>query len=275
MDFVFYDIETSGLSKAFDQILQFAAIRTDAEFNELDRFEIRCKLIPHIVPSPGAMRATKVTVKQLYEPEVSHYEMIRTIQQKFAAWSPAIFIGYNSIDFDENFLRQAFYQTLHPLYLTNTNGNCRMDALNIMQAAKIYAPHSIIFPSDGSLKLDQVAPANGFDHTNAHDALADVEATIYICKLLSQKAPKVWNSAVTLNHKASVVTFALSTAVFVHSDFYFGKPHSWALTALGVNPNDGAEVYAFDLQVDPTKFMKIQTKQSLSHSRPAGRKREP
>ena len=36
MAFVFYDTETTGLETAFDQILQFAAIKTDDELNELD-----------------------------------------------------------------------------------------------------------------------------------------------------------------------------------------------------------------------------------------------
>ena len=41
MTFIFYDTETTGTQTAFDQILQFAAIRTDDELNELDRFDIR------------------------------------------------------------------------------------------------------------------------------------------------------------------------------------------------------------------------------------------
>ena len=58
MSFVFYDTETTGTQTAFDQILQFAAIKTDDDLNELDRFEIRCRLMPYIVPSPGALRVT-------------------------------------------------------------------------------------------------------------------------------------------------------------------------------------------------------------------------
>ena len=43
MSFVFYDTETTGTNTAFDQIVQFAAVRTDHELRELDRFEIRCR----------------------------------------------------------------------------------------------------------------------------------------------------------------------------------------------------------------------------------------
>ena len=37
MSYVFYDTETTGNKTAYDQILQFAAIRTDSELNELGR----------------------------------------------------------------------------------------------------------------------------------------------------------------------------------------------------------------------------------------------
>src|SRR4029079_1044062 len=108
MTYVFYDVETSGTVTAFDQILQFAAIRTDDQLNEQERFNIRCRLLPHVVPSPGALCVTGVTPDQLLDPNLpSHYEAICQIRQKLAEWSPACFIGYNSIQFDEDLLRQA------------------------------------------------------------------------------------------------------------------------------------------------------------------------
>ena len=60
MAFVFYDTETTGSDTFYDQILQFAAIKTDDSLNEIDRFEIRCCIQPHILPAPGAMIITGV-----------------------------------------------------------------------------------------------------------------------------------------------------------------------------------------------------------------------
>jgi exodeoxyribonuclease I len=60
--YLFYDLETSGLNPAFDQILQFAAIRTDADFQEIERHNFRIRLRPDIIPSPGALLATDVSV---------------------------------------------------------------------------------------------------------------------------------------------------------------------------------------------------------------------
>ena len=114
MSFVLYDTETTGTNTTFDQILQFGAVKTDHELRELDRFEIRCRLLPHVVPSPGAMRVTGVTAEQLTDPDLpSHYQMVRAIKAKLDEWSPSIFIGHNSMTFDEHLMRQALYKTLH------------------------------------------------------------------------------------------------------------------------------------------------------------------
>ena len=94
MPYVFYDTETTGIETTFDQILQFAAIRTDDDLNELERFNIRCRLLPHIIPSPIALQVTHVTPTMLTDSALpSHYEMIRQIRDTLLAWSPATWNG--------------------------------------------------------------------------------------------------------------------------------------------------------------------------------------
>lgn len=259
MDFIFYDTETTGLIDAFDQILQFAAIRTDPELNELERFEIRSRLRENIIPHPKALEVTGTTVAQLTDPTLpSHYEMICQIREKMIEWSPAIFIGHNSIAFDEKFLRQSLYQTLHPPYLTNTFGNWRSDSLKIIQAASVFAPSSICIPVDGNkliFKLDQVAPANGFDHSNAHDALADVEATVFVCKLIFERAPDLWSTITRMSQKQAALNFIHSSDEFCLFDVFFGKPYSWIVTPIGRNPGNSSELLLFDLFVDPESIV--------------------
>jgi len=63
--FVFYDYETTGISPEYDQPLQFAAIITDLDFNEIERVDIRCQLSPHILPAPMALHVTGVNPNQL------------------------------------------------------------------------------------------------------------------------------------------------------------------------------------------------------------------
>lgn len=81
MPFVFYDTETTGKDTAFDQILQFAAIYTnydlEIEDEERDVINVRCKRLPHIVPSPGALNVTRVNPADLDTANLSHYDMTR------------------------------------------------------------------------------------------------------------------------------------------------------------------------------------------------------
>lgn len=256
MSFVFYDTETTGIKTAFDQILQFGAVRTDHELNELDRFEIRCRLLPHVVPTPSAMLVTNVDVEKLTDPTLpSHYEMVRTIKAKLEEWSPSIFIGHNSLHFDEHLLRQAFYKTLHVPYLTNTNGNCRTDSLRMIQAIAHFAPNTLAIPKNDSseavFKLDQLASINGFDHSAAHDAMADVEATVHMCRIIAEQEPAYWSSFVRFAQKTAVAEFVREEEVFLLTDFYYGKPYSWMVTHIGVNPERSTELFVFNLLIDP------------------------
>lgn len=265
MSFVFYDTETTGTETAFDQILQFAAIRTDNDFNEQDWVEIRCRLLPHVVPAPGAMRVTGVRATQLNDASYcSHYEMIRQIRAKFIEWSPSVFLGYNSIDYDEHLMRQAFYKTLHPPYLTNTDGNCRGDILRLVRAASVFAPEALVIPTGPAgknvFKLDQVAPANGFDHSGAHDALADVRATIHLARLLMTQAPTVWSAGMRFSQKAAVIDYVSSERMFCWCEFYGGNPYAWLVTPIGTNAENKAEYYVYDLQLDPTTLERLDDK---------------
>ena len=106
-NYIFYDFETTGLSHQYDQVLQFAAIVTDENFQELpdSSIDIRCRLLPHIVPSPTALVVTNVSPSLLLNQEMSHREFMHTIENWCQQWKPAVFLGYNSIGFDENMMR--------------------------------------------------------------------------------------------------------------------------------------------------------------------------
>ena len=262
MNYVFYDTETTGTDTTFDQILQFAAILTDADLNELDRFEIRCRLLPHVIPAPGALLATRVTPAMLTDTTLpTHYEMMLQISEKLRQWSPAIFVGYNTLSFDEPLLRQAFYQTLQPVYLTNTNGNQRADVLRLAQATAVLAPNAMAVPiSDKgkpTLRLDTLAPANGFAHENAHDALADVEATIYMAQLVRDRAPDVWNALLPLVNKAEVTARLSSGDPNCLVDYHMGVPSLRAVVGCGHHPKNPSMQAVFDLRRDPVEVMNL------------------
>ncbi len=262
MPYVFYDTETTGTETAFDQILQFAAIKTDDDLNELDRYNIRCRLLPHIIPSPGALRVNRITPAMLTDTALpSHYEAIVQIRSKLLEWSPAIFVGYNSIGFDENLLRQAFFQTLHPAYLTNTNGNARSDVMRVAHATSVYAPDSITVPVNDSgketFRLELLAPANGYNHDQAHEAMADVEATIYMARLTRDRAPEIWQAMDRATAKNAVIEYVSTQSMFSLTERYFGRTYSWLVAPCGQNPEYDGQLAVFDLYFDPDEYRSL------------------
>jgi exodeoxyribonuclease-1 len=183
--------------------------------------------------------------------------MVCQIRDKLQEWCPTTFVGWNSINYDEHLLRQAFYKCLHPPYLTNTNGNQRSDMMKLAQCVEAYAKDVLVVPINEkgkpSYKLDQLAPANGFNHAKAHDAMGDVEATLFLCRLIKERAPAAWERMLHCAAKARVETVVNENAIFVLHDYY-GSLKEYPLTRLGDEPN-GFAVLAYDLSVAPDQLI--------------------
>ncbi|UVK50156.1 exodeoxyribonuclease I (plasmid) [Mesorhizobium sp. AR02] len=256
MAFVFYDTETTGTNWPYDQILQFAAVRTDADLQPLQEAQFQSRMLPHVVPSPEAMKVNGLTPAQLVNPALpSHYEMVRAIQATMRTWGPSMFMGFNNIGFDENFLRAAFYKTLHRPYLTVMDGNSRSDILKVARAAHLISPGALrVTYSDYDtplFNLGELARANGFNHPNAHDARADIDATLHLARILMNEAPDVWNNFMRFAQKSTVLQYVLDEPIFGMAEFYKGRAYSWLVTRIGVSTTDKNVHYAYDLQFDP------------------------
>jgi len=258
MTFIFYDTETTGLNAAFDQVVQFAAIVTNDDFNVLEEVNLRCRLRPHQIASPGAMRVTKVGPKTIQSAPLSCYEMTGQICKFITRYSPAILIGFNSISFDENMLRQMFFQGLHPTYLTNTNGNARMDVLRLAHAVAEHQPDAMRVPSNDkgrpSFRLGRLIEANGLTLDNAHDALADTRATLALAKFLKRGAPQVWDDLFASRSRHTVEAMLCQHPLFLFTDRGFKKPTILA-GAIVANPKNPAALAVFDLEYDPEPYL--------------------
>jgi len=260
MTYIFYDTETTGKVTAFDQILQFAAIKTDAELNVLDTFDVRCRLLPYIVPSPGALLVTGTTVADITTCPRSHFEMMRQVHAKMHLWSQvgSVFVGWNNMKFDETLLRQAYYQSLLPVYQTNSNGNGRADMMRMAQVVSACAPNCLAVPilPDGkrAFKLGLMAAANNVALDNAHDALADTGATLGIAKLIRQRTPALWD-ALMANARKSGPLRLLQSEPFMLLSEHFGNPFNYIVTPLAANATNANEVAVFDLAFDPAPYL--------------------
>lgn len=251
MALVLYDTETTGLSRHFDQIIEFAALRVNDDFEVEDRFETSCRLQPHIVPTPSALHLNEGSYSELTSPSRrSHFEMICEIHHRFSGWSPAAFIGYNSIHFDEEFLRHAFYQCLLEPYVTSI-GNARGDVLKLVRAVSKLRPDVLpaAYGADGrrSMKLHEVAIACGFKSIGAHEAMVDVEAMLWVVKVIAHGAPEIWSNFMRFSTKAAAQEFLQEEDVFVSFEAETAGQGFRLLTAFGQHPVQSARRYCLDL----------------------------
>ena len=110
MNYLFYDLETTGLCESFDQIVRFAAILSNENLEVIDRYEISIQLRPDVVPSPYALIVTRLGIDDITS-GVSEYDALKQIHNIFNKPNQ-INLGYNSLNFDNNMLRFGFYRNL-------------------------------------------------------------------------------------------------------------------------------------------------------------------
>lgn len=192
--FLFYDIETTGLNPCFDQILQFAAIRTDSQLNELERHEFMIRLNPDVIMSPESLITHRIGIQQILAGD-KEYNVIHRIHQLINT-PGTISVGYNSLNFDDEFLRFAFFRNLLPPYTHQYANQCsRLDLYPITILYFLHKPEALIWPEINntvSLKLENLSKINGLSGGQAHNAMVDVIATLNLAKQFYQ-FPDMWH----------------------------------------------------------------------------------
>ena len=273
MDLIFYDFETTGRDPHWDQILQVGATKVSKEFNEIDSFEYRCRLKPGLIPSPFALAVNNTDYAKLIKTEFSHYDMLRKLEDKFIKWSPSIFIGYNSINFDEEFLRNSLFRALLDPYLTSKNNNNRADLLELLRTVDFFFPDTINVPLNNknkkTFKLDQIAPANSINHL-AHDAFGDVIATKQLAQLIFERKPSFWLSFLEGANKSLVYKVLSEEKIVFLCQTFYGKTTAISGTFLLSHPVYNFPVL-FDLNYDPKELVELNLR-DLKHVYTGGQK---
>lgn len=262
MAFVFFDAETTGLQAGFDQIVHFAAIKVDNDLCEVERFEVRSRLNPNIVPHPSALKTNSLPIEQLLSEELhSHYQMMRQLNSKLLSWSPSVFLGYNSLRFDEEMLRHALFQTLHPAYLTSCHGNGRNDVFSLALAAYAIGQDALIVPEreDGApvFRLEELSTANGIRTAKAHDAMSDAETTLALCKLVKLRSPDLWQRFIRFSNKAAVSEFVASEEGFLLTEYFANQAYHTPVVYIGEEPDLPNGRLCFDLSYNYEKIASL------------------
>ncbi|MCK3655653.1 exodeoxyribonuclease I [Pasteurellaceae bacterium Macca] len=195
--FFIYDYESFGIDPATDRPAQFAGIRTDSDFNIIgEPVMFYCKQTSDYLPSPEAVMVTGITPQHCNAEGLSEPEFALRIHHEFSQPNTCV-MGFNNIRYDDEMTRYTFFRNFFdPYEYTWKNGNSRWDLLDVVRACYALRPEGIewAFDEDGtpSFKLERLTKANGIAHENAHDAMADVYATIAMAKLIKEKQPKLF-----------------------------------------------------------------------------------
>ena len=174
--FLWHDYETFGRDPARERPVQFAAIRTDSELNQLDELMIYCRQTADYLPDPESCLVHGVLPQVANEKGLCEHDFATAIQQQMS--QPATCVaGYNNIRFDDEFTRQLFFRNLYDPYSREwKNGNSRWDVIDVVRLTRALRPEGINWPSDDegnpTNKLERLTEANDIPHGDAHDALA-------------------------------------------------------------------------------------------------------
>ncbi|HMT59169.1 MAG TPA: exodeoxyribonuclease I, partial [Ottowia sp.] len=207
--FVWHDYETFGTHPRRDWPAQFAAIRTDAELNEIgEPLMLYCQPPQDRLPEPEACLITGITPQECAAKGLPEHQFAARIHAALAQ-PGTIGVGYNSIRFDDEVTRFLLWRNLIEPYGREWRDGCsRWDLLDVMRCAHALRPEAIEWPQgeDGltSFKLERLTAANGLAHEMAHDALSDVRATIALARLLRQHQPKLFDFCLALRRKDRV-----------------------------------------------------------------------
>ena len=264
--YLFYDLETTGLNPVHDVPLQAAFIQADSDLIIQREITLRCRLPSHVVPSPEAMVVTGLTPTMLEDQPLSHLEMMAQIGRIISDAKPCMLLGYNILRFDEEVLRQNFFQTLLPPYASSLTGHGRADVFRMLQAVVLFEPDAFIIPRgvDGkpSLKLGDVCRSNGIalSEDDAHDALADVRATLALFRLLLERAPSTMATMLAHAKKSGPLDLIDRDGPLVLASGSRCLP-VLPMVASPVNPAAWA---AIDLNRDPAEFIDLASPELLS-----------
>ncbi len=258
--FFFYDLETSGFSPREARIMQFAGQRTDMELRPIgEPVNELVTITPDILPDIDAILLTGITPQETIAEGRTEAEFLRLFQEHVAT-PGTIFVGYNTVRFDDEFMRFLQYRNFYDAYEWQwQDGRSRWDLLDLVRMTRALRPEGIQWPFDSkgkpSNRLELLTALNKLEHAHAHDALSDVEASISVARLIRNHQPKLFDFLLHFRDKRKVSELVMTKEPFVYTSGTYPSDFekTTIVVALGEHPKkQGALVW--DLRHDPTPF---------------------
>ncbi len=270
MTYYFYDLETTSASPRSGRIMQFAGQRTDVDLKPLgDPDNVLIKLAGDVLPEPDAILVHGITPQKTLEEGLTEAEFAEFFENEVSL-AGTIFIGFNNIRFDDEFIRRISYRTFRDPYQWHwKDGRGRWDLLDAIRMMRALRPEGLKWPIvDGkpSVRLELMASENGLTHDNAHDAMSDVIALIELTQRFKEAQPKLFDYLLSIRDKKSVSKLVEGNKPFVYSSGKYSNEFekTTVVSTLFKHPRrDTAVVY--DLREDPTKWLGKSTQDLAKH----------
>lgn len=266
--FFFYDLETSGLSARDDRVMQFAGIRTDMDLKPIgEPYNLLVALNDDTLPSPDALMVTGISPQKTVDEGYTEAQFAKILTEEIFT-ADTIAVGFNSVRFDDEFVRHLFWRNFYdPYEWTWKEGRSRWDLLDVVRMTRALRPEGIEWPVDAEGKptnrLELITKANGISHEAAHDALSDVEALIDVTRLIKTKQPQLYDYLLKMRGKKEVQGLVnLDTKQpFVYASGRYENEWNKITIALPIAPAPNSNVLVYDLRYDPSDFVALSEKE--------------
>ena len=259
MHYIIYDFETTGRSPRFDQILQAGFICYNENLIEVNRFNLRSRLNSDIIPSIGALKVNKLLLSDLLEETHSSYQMLGKLINFLENFTPAFFLGYNSINFDEEFLRQALWEFFRYPYITSTKNNLRGDIFNLCTLAHAFKSSSFNVEKNDegkfNFRLESLSKINNFHIDSSHEAISDVIATKEMLSIIKNNCKKIYTSFIENTNPVNLKKKIQESKYFTFYGYYFRNHYVYLLSNVIEHPVYNNNLIAFDLKYDPREII--------------------
>lgn len=265
--FLFYDLETYGADPRRTRIAQFAAIRTDETLNEIDApISFFVQPADDLLPSPIATLITGIAPQDALRDGVNEAAAFARIMDEMAR-PETCSAGYNSLRFDDEFVRYGLYRDFYDPYEREWKaGNSRWDLLDALRLMHALRPEGIVWRQreDGggtSFKLEHLAEDNGLRIGTAHEALSDVRALIGLARLFRQHQPRLWEYALRLRNKryasSLLDTTDMTPLLHVSQRYPASRLCAAPVIPLARHPQIDSRVIVFDLDSEPDALLDL------------------
>jgi len=256
----FYDLETTGLDKAGSRIMQFAGQRTDLNLALIGpQYNYLIKLTKDVLPDPQAVLVHGITPQKTIEEGLSEAEFLKIFYDEIVVPNTT-FVGFNNLEFDDDFMRYLNYRNLYDPYRWAYANNCsRWDLLGLVRLTRALRPDGINWPIVNNKitnRLELLTKYNNLEHSSAHDAYSDVLATINVASLIRDKQPKLFDFLYRLRRKEMVKELLDSNQSLVYIDKYLSSDlfHTTVIVKLADRQQSGSAI-VFDLRNDPSFWL--------------------